>query len=417
MNPLWEDAIKMEFIYLQSSQTVEEAKHKLIDRKAYALIMNGDQPLSLITAESLADLPLTNTLSQHVSGLPPLVTVYDNPNLSTASLAHYIQTILLGYINLPGVVVMDQAGLKIKGILRRRDIVKWITSGMSDSRGASDATQTTYPDIPLTELPNLSLVQYICPECSYCQYLLCPPQHITIFCPHHPNVKLILRKDGHAELSSNQNSMENISNLRLDTAVPEQVTLGRSFDLAVAVRQPSSPQLSETDLPVVSSQDMPVYWPESAPYVQLRLQIKAPECIIHGDDSYTFRLLPEQNSPKFYFHLIPQHVGKVSIIVTVYQQNDWLGGARVYTLVHEQVTGKVKINIFSTHPLEQTTNDETEFLRDLLDRHVSNLKKLKIQKTVYGNGEAPLRLLNEIENQELAIGTIQKQLEELETEE
>jgi hypothetical protein len=137
--------------------------------------------------------------------------------------------------------------------------------------------------------------------------------------------------------------------LRLDAALPEQVHLGRAFDLAVAVRRKSSPLLTEDDLTRVHSGDVQVAWTEGEPYARLRLQVSAPECEIHGDDSYSFRLQPGQDSPAFYFHLTPTKVGEIGVIVRLYQEQDCLGSTRVHTVAREQIVGAVQLAITS-HP-------------------------------------------------------------------
>jgi serine/threonine protein kinase len=112
-----------------------------------------------------------------------------------------------------------------------------------------------------------------------------------------------------------------VSNLRLDAAVPDRVSLGRTFDLAVAVRQLSSSILSEADLTQVRSGSVQVSWPESETYIQLRVQVSAPECKIYGTNTYSFRLYTGQDSPVFYFHLTPAKLGEISIIFIILENH------------------------------------------------------------------------------------------------
>jgi hypothetical protein len=137
--------------------------------------------------------------------------------------------------------------------------------------------------------------------------------------------------------------------LRLDAALPDQVHLGRVFDLAVAVRQKTSPLLTEDDLTRVHSGDVQIAWTEGEPYARLRLQVSAPECEIHGEDSYSFRLQPGHDSPAFYFHLTPTVLGEIGVIVRLYQEQDCLGSTRVHTVAREQIVGAVQLAITS-HP-------------------------------------------------------------------
>ena len=142
-----------------------------------------------------------------------------------------------------------------------------------------------------------------------------------------------------------------VEKLRIDTAAPDRVTLGQAFELAVAVRQLTAPVLKEADLPKVSSGEMQVIWPKGVPAIKLRVQVSAPACEIHGQDSYSFRLYEGQDSPIFYFQLTPKQAGRVSIVVTVYQEEDWLGSARVHTLAYERLAGRMQVTITS-HALD-----------------------------------------------------------------
>jgi hypothetical protein len=133
-----------------------------------------------------------------------------------------------------------------------------------------------------------------------------------------------------------------VQQLRLDVAAPDQVRLGESFELAVAVRLPSSPVLTEDDLARTKSGNALVVWPESEPYVQLTVQVIAPACQIHGSNSGKFRLYAGQDSPVFYFMLTPRQVGDVGLFVKLYQEDDWLSHARVH-IVCGQVSGSLYI--------------------------------------------------------------------------
>jgi hypothetical protein len=144
-----------------------------------------------------------------------------------------------------------------------------------------------------------------------------------------------------------KSSWDDIETLRVDTAVPEQVYLDRAFDLAVVVRQHSSAILREDELKQIRSGDIQVSWPETKPHISLRVQISAPECRIHEADSYSFRLYAGHDSPIFYFHLTPKELGEISILVRVFQKDDWLGGARVHTIVKEHIVGNVQMVILS----------------------------------------------------------------------
>ncbi len=126
---------------------------------------------------------------------------------------------------------------------------------------------------------------------------------------------------------------ETVVPLRLDAAAPDRVTVGQPFDLAVAVRRPSSPPLEPDDLTRRESADFGAVWPAGTAFLRLRLQISAPECDIEGGDSRDVRLFAGQDGPTVYFHLTPRRAGPLSLIITVYQEMDWIGSTRLRTEV------------------------------------------------------------------------------------
>lgn len=147
--------------------------------------------------------------------------------------------------------------------------------------------------------------------------------------------------------SGKKKVQQEVVRLRLDAAVPEQVFAERTFDVAVAIRQPESPVLTEDTLAKRQSGDVITAWPTSSPYIHLRIQLSARECTIHGADNRAFRLYQAQDSPVFYFQLTPRKLGEISLILTVYQEDNWIGSARVRTRVQEQIVGQVKTRITS----------------------------------------------------------------------
>jgi hypothetical protein len=206
---------------------------------------------------------------------------------------------------------------------------------------------------------------------------------------------------------------ETVSYLRLDAAVPNQVSLSRTFEVGVAVRQPASPILADEDLPEVDSGQVQVAWPQAEDRIRLRVRVSAPECEIRGDDSYSFRLYRGQDSSVFYFHLVPQQQGELSIVVTVYQQEDWLGSTRVETVARAQAAGEVEITVTS-RPLSPDLVDEDGSLRRQLARHHANLLKLQEDRAIFGAGQVPLHLFNQIQAEEQAIAELEAKLAALE---
>ena len=120
--------------------------------------------------------------------------------------------------------------------------------------------------------------------------------------------------------------------LRLDAAAPPQVTVGLPFDLLVAVRRADSPPLSApADLTLRDSAPFAAVMPAEALFLALRIQVAAPDCDIHGGDTRPVRLLPGQDGPTVYFQLTPRRPGPLSVVITVYQETDWIGSTRLRT--------------------------------------------------------------------------------------
>lgn len=149
------------------------------------------------------------------------------------------------------------------------------------------------------------------------------------------------------DLQHTLNFARDCKQLRLDVAVPEQVQLQRSFDVAVALRLTYSPLLMIDNLTQIKSGLAQLLWSPFKHSLRLRLIVTAPECHIRGKESHSFRLTKSHDSPVFYFHLIPQHTGDLSITVTLYQEDDTLGSARVRTVAIQQVAGEVQFTVAS----------------------------------------------------------------------
>ena len=145
-----------------------------------------------------------------------------------------------------------------------------------------------------------------------------------------------------------QNGGDAVVALRLDAALPNHVVVSRSFDLAVAIRREGSPPLAPDDLERRESADFDVVWPEDAAAVQLRIQVSAPECEIHGGDTRPVRLLAGKDSPPVYFQLTPEKSGTISVIITVYQDVDWVGSTRLRTEAQDEAPrGTIAISVES----------------------------------------------------------------------
>jgi RNA polymerase sigma factor (sigma-70 family) len=204
---------------------------------------------------------------------------------------------------------------------------------------------------------------------------------------------------------------DEIFDLRLDAAAPEKVVVGQVFDLAVTVRQPSSPLLTEDDLKQVKSGNVRINWPHSQPYVQLQIQVDAPDCSVLERDSYSFHLFAGRDAPVFYFHLIPKRQGTISVIVNLYQTVTWLSSARLRTTAREEIVGVVQIDVRTTGAKLSETSyvsenyKEEEVKRELADVKQGRLRVLERQAARYGI-DCPAHITMEIED-------LQKEIKQL----
>ncbi len=186
----------------------------------------------------------------------------------------------------------------------------------------------------------------------------------TVF--HGPVSGPIHTGSGDINIGRRQEKVEDgsgFTHLRLDTAVPAQVYLAQPFDVAIAIRQPTSPVLTAAELTQVKSGALRPAWPTGASAIRLRVAVSASDCDIQGTDSYALQLYREQDSRIFYFQLIPRASGKISLIFTVYQEAFWVGSARAQTLALDKVVGRVQTNVASYAIKERGQ------LRQILTRH------------------------------------------------
>ena len=191
-----------------------------------------------------------------------------------------------------------------------------------------------------------------------------------------------------------------VQTLRVDAAVPEQVFVDRVFDLAVAVRQMTSPPLAVKDLPQIESGEVQTTWEAGTPLINLRAEVEAPDCEIVGKRSIQFRVVRGTDSPLLRFQLKPLRAGEISIVVTVYQEDYWLGSARVSTLAAEQTAqpaGKVQLTLTS-QPIGQAplSPEDRASLERQLQSARENLRLIGDRKAEYVlEVDVPLQLIKE----------------------
>jgi hypothetical protein len=125
---------------------------------------------------------------------------------------------------------------------------------------------------------------------------------------------------------------------------------------------------------------------------------------VKGEDTHFFRLYQEQDSPIIEFLLAPKRPGKISIVVVVYQENDWLGRVRLNTFVQKSVVGEVQLTVSS-----DIVKDP---LREIIVTHHRRLQLLKMKEALLGFAADP-SLIMEIEHIEKIIADLQAELNQL----
>ena len=154
--------------------------------------------------------------------------------------------------------------------------------------------------------------------------------------------------------------------LRIDAAIPAQVTLNRAFDLAVAVRQLASPVLAVDDLNRVQSSQAKVRFAPNLDHISLRIRVTAADCAVVPEDTGVFTLERGGEAGPFYFQLTPRAEGKTTIIITLLQEDNWLCAARLSTTVVATEVGRVEVNV-QPMPMSSAPGISLVALRDHME--------------------------------------------------
>jgi hypothetical protein len=203
--------------------------------------------------------------------------------------------------------------------------------------------------------------------------------------------------------------------LRIDAAAPTEVVVGDPFVLAVSVRRPESPPLREEDLTLLKSGEARVVFPETGP-IKLRLQVSAPECSFDGPNDIAFRLFPDADSPVFYFHLVPRSVGLISIVIRLFQEDEWLGGVRLQTRAGAALAGAVTMTVTSrplVEPADETIRERVAELKQRWQKAKRFLELLENQAAAMAPGVQRAEVQLQIEEQRALIAAIEQELDAL----
>lgn len=202
--------------------------------------------------------------------------------------------------------------------------------------------------------------------------------------------------------------------LRIDAAVPERVEVNRAFVLAVAVRQLTSPRLAEDDLTVMASGEAQVVFEGEGP-IHLRLRVSAPDCKIDGADATSFRLWPGKDSPSFHFNLTPARTGAISIVIQLFQEDDFLGSSRLATQAEGEPAGQVEMLVMS-QPLSAPSDEARRQLEETgAQRKLANilLDRLKANLALLTAGAQRAEVEARIVVQESLVKELERHLDEL----
>ncbi|MCA9897363.1 MAG: repressor LexA [Ardenticatenaceae bacterium] len=139
---------------------------------------------------------------------------------------------------------------------------------------------------------------------------------------------------------------------RIDAAVPDEVLVNRAFELAVSIRPSTAPPMNfEKSIGLSFSEQLEGSWNEKGA-TKFNIKVIAPDCEVHDEPQKTV-IVDHNICPIMYFLLTPKSIGQIKIVVTVLQEQQWLGNTLLKTKAIEQVVGSLKIEV-SSHNLSRT---------------------------------------------------------------
>ena len=204
--------------------------------------------------------------------------------------------------------------------------------------------------------------------------------------------------------------------LRIDASAPKTVVVGEPFRLAVALRQPDSPLPDQSVLSQIHSGKLMVSPPQNGDFTRLRLQVSCPGCQPYGPESRTIRYYANQDTPIYSFQLLPTQAGSLSILVSVLQEDDWLGDAHINTIAEVQAGGgQIEFNITSqpvdsaveirvlrpdespAFPVEMRLLDRSVMTEGWLHLHRPDLLKHELNSHQYGQALGKMLFAGELE--------------------
>jgi hypothetical protein len=194
------------------------------------------------------------------------------------------------------------------------------------------------------------------------------------------------------EQSVSENEGLQREEIRLDVATPPVVTVNEPFDIAVAIRQPTSPLLTLEEM-VTQSAEGEIY--RSADVVRYRVEVVAADCEIQPK-YLTFYLKANSDSPVRYFQAIPKRAGKISLIFNAYQADEHLAASTRVVLTASLVAAPS--NTTGSEPTIATGPDESQRAswQRQLENYQESLRLIEERMTEFVvTTDIPLQLLRE----------------------
>jgi hypothetical protein len=119
--------------------------------------------------------------------------------------------------------------------------------------------------------------------------------------------------------------------VRLDVALPKTAVVDEAFDLVIAIKQPSAPVLSLTDLDQVISAEGSIFRSDERDVVKYRIEVTGAGFQI-TPPSYLLALRVGEDSRPIAFQIVSSRAGRRSLLVNAYQEDGVLAAQTRLTI-------------------------------------------------------------------------------------
>lgn len=174
--------------------------------------------------------------------------------------------------------------------------------------------------------------------------------------------------------SSNANDVGHYTKdrIRVDVATPSPVYVGRSFDLAVAIRQVDAPPLSIKELDNLVADEGDIFRSNQEQLVRYRVEVIGANFKIEGNTSYTFQLEIDQDSKPVFFQLTPQAIGTHRIGVDAYQVSNQFS---------EELIAQTRLKLLTSVSTAEPFDTEQGTSEDV-DLSLTNIQLKELDKAI-----------------------------------